>query len=158
MRKVEFRLLDSEYYLVTSEGIASWQSKMSLKDIRMSRWGREEAVLTAWSSGVVPFTTVQSCCRRMAFCALVGQGCGWYPKRKLQCYKCFAVGHTQVNCRSAIDRNSNCFNCGHTVIGCKATISLYVPLGICLLTIRLVGRDVALIRAFALDNSGYRND
>ena len=81
MKKVEFRFLDSEY-LVTSEGIASWQNKVPLKDIRMSRWGREEAVLTAWSSGVVPPTTVQSCCRRMAFCALVGQGCGWYPWQK----------------------------------------------------------------------------
>jgi len=151
MKKVEFRFLDSEY-LVTSEGIASWQNKMPLKDIRMSRWGREEAVLTAWSSGVVPPTTVQSCCRRMAFCALVGQGCGWYPWQKENCN---ATSVLQLVTRKSI---VGVLSTEIVIAGIRwlDVRLLYVPLGICLLTIRLVGRDVALIRVFALDNSGSK--
>ena len=45
-------------------------------------------------------------------------------KRKLQCYRCFAVGHTRANCRSTLDKSSGCFNCGeegHTAVNCRAS-------------------------------------
>lgn len=45
-------------------------------------------------------------------------------KRRLQCYRCLAVGHTRVNCRSAIDRSNIYFNCGkegHKAGGCRTS-------------------------------------
>lgn len=44
-------------------------------------------------------------------------------KRRLQYFRCFAVGHTRTNCLSLIDRTSWCFKCGgndgHKAIGCN---------------------------------------
>lgn len=45
-------------------------------------------------------------------------------RRRLQCYRCFAVGHTRANCKSTVDRSNGCFKCGkegHTAIGCRAS-------------------------------------
>ncbi|KYN45029.1 Gag-Pol polyprotein [Trachymyrmex septentrionalis] len=45
-------------------------------------------------------------------------------RRRLQCYRCLAVGHTRVNCRSAVDRSNRCFKCGkegHKMIDCRAS-------------------------------------
>lgn len=44
-------------------------------------------------------------------------------KRRLQCYRCFAIGHTRVNYRSEVDRSGGCFSCSkedHTAVGCRA--------------------------------------
>ncbi|KYN14462.1 hypothetical protein ALC57_13334, partial [Trachymyrmex cornetzi] len=44
-------------------------------------------------------------------------------KRRLQCFRCFAVGHTRANCQSQVDRTSWCFQCGgndgHKAAGCR---------------------------------------
>ncbi|KAG5327721.1 PO11 protein, partial [Pseudoatta argentina] len=45
------------------------------------------------------------------------------PKRRLQCFRCLAVGHTRVNCQSVVDRSTWCFQCGendgHRAAGCR---------------------------------------
>ena len=44
-------------------------------------------------------------------------------KRRLQCFRCLAVGHTRVVCQSAVDRSAWCFQCGgndgHRAAGCR---------------------------------------
>ena len=44
-------------------------------------------------------------------------------KRRLQCFRCFAVGHTRVNCQSQVDCSNWCFQCGgndgHRAVGCR---------------------------------------
>ncbi|XP_018376310.1 PREDICTED: uncharacterized protein LOC108769691 [Trachymyrmex cornetzi] len=43
-------------------------------------------------------------------------------RRRLQCFRCFAVGHTRANCLSQVDRSTWCFQCGssdgHKAAGC----------------------------------------
>lgn len=42
--------------------------------------------------------------------------------RPIQCFKCWAFGHAQGNCKSDISRLSHCFKCGkdnHKVLNCK---------------------------------------
>ena len=44
-------------------------------------------------------------------------------KRRLQCFRCLAVGHTRVNCQSGVDRSTWCFQCGrndgHRAASCR---------------------------------------
>lgn len=44
-------------------------------------------------------------------------------KRRPQCFRCFAVGHTRTNCQSLVDRSNWCFQCdrndGHRATGCR---------------------------------------
>ncbi|KYN50590.1 hypothetical protein ALC57_10176, partial [Trachymyrmex cornetzi] len=43
-------------------------------------------------------------------------------KRRLQCFRCLAVGHTRANCQSLTDRSTWCFQCGsdgHRAAGCR---------------------------------------
>ena len=44
-------------------------------------------------------------------------------KRRLQCFRCLAVGHMRVVCQSAVDRSAWCFQCGgndgHKAAGCR---------------------------------------
>lgn len=70
-------------------------------------------------------------------------------KRRLQCYRCFAIVHTRVNCRSATDRSRGCFNCGkegHTAVVCRLTVRC-VQQGTLRLNIEPEEKDASLIIA-----------
>ncbi|XP_039303415.1 uncharacterized protein LOC120357318 [Solenopsis invicta] len=42
------------------------------------------------------------------------------PPRGLQCFRCFANGHTQANCSSQVDRSGCCYRCGNPGHQCLA--------------------------------------
>lgn len=51
------------------------------------------------------------------------------PARPLQCYKCWAFGHTKPMCKSLVDRSGSCFRCGisgHVSSGCNKNPSCVV--------------------------------
>ncbi|KYN17799.1 hypothetical protein ALC57_09903, partial [Trachymyrmex cornetzi] len=125
MRRAEVRLVDIDQS-VTAEEVAeavarSGQSQVA--DIRVGplRPGR----------GGLNAVWVQ--CPLMCANKLLGEGrlrVGWtmagvvpLAKRRLQCFRCFAVGHTRANCQSHIDRTAWCFQCGgddgHKAAGCR---------------------------------------
>ncbi|KAA5581666.1 hypothetical protein F3G14_18610 [Acinetobacter baumannii] len=44
--------------------------------------------------------------------------------RRLQCYRCHALGHVSARCPSAVDRSGECYRCGqtgHKSAGCALT-------------------------------------
>ena len=124
IRRLEFRLLDLDESVTIreiAEAVAA-RGNVQSSDVRVGplRPGRG-GLNTVWIQ-----------CPVMCAEQILKEGLriGWskvrvvpLAKRRLQCYRCFAVGHTRVNCRSAVDRSGVCFNCGregHTAVGCKA--------------------------------------
>ncbi|KYN35368.1 Gag polyprotein [Trachymyrmex septentrionalis] len=126
VRRTEFRLLDLDESVTAEEirTVVVARGKASPNDVcvgplRPSRGGQNSSWLQC------PETCTDWLLKDG------GLRVGWsrvrlipLAKRKLQCYRCFAVGHTRTNCRSTVDRSSSCFNCGkegHAAVSCRAS-------------------------------------
>ncbi|XP_011063044.1 PREDICTED: uncharacterized protein LOC105151186 [Acromyrmex echinatior] len=88
-------------------------------------------------------------------------------KRRLQCYRCFAVGHTRANCRSAVNKSNVWFNCGGRDIRPLAARPLHCPVYAARnLSGHRAGRDgcapynrsIRAATSEGADNSNRRND
>ena len=126
IRRVEFRLVDLDVSVTADEikeAVAA-RGRVPLSDVRVGPLRpRGGGLNSVWLQCPEPCAEV---IRKDG-----GLQVGWsrgrliqLEKRRLQCYRCLAVGHTRVNCRSAVDRSSNCFKCGkegHKAIGCRAS-------------------------------------
>ncbi|XP_018368779.1 PREDICTED: uncharacterized protein LOC108764875 [Trachymyrmex cornetzi] len=125
VRRAELRLIDIDQSVTTeevAEAIAR-NGQVRLADVRVGplRPGR----------GGLNAVWVQ--CPLACANKLLGDGrvrVGWtmagmvpLAKRRLQCFRCFAVGHTRANCLSQVDRTDWCFQCGgsdgHRAAGCR---------------------------------------
>ncbi|KYQ53538.1 hypothetical protein ALC60_00064, partial [Trachymyrmex zeteki] len=126
VQRAEIRLTDIDQSATTEEVVAAVSiggrvpaARVRTGPIRQGRGGLN----TVW---------VQ--CPLSGANLLIGSGklrIGWtvakvtpVAKRRLQCFRCLAVGHTRVNCRSLIDRSAWCFQCGendgHKAFGCRS--------------------------------------
>ncbi|XP_018377266.1 PREDICTED: uncharacterized protein LOC108770270 [Trachymyrmex cornetzi] len=125
MRRAEMRLVDIDQS-VTAEEVAeavARSGQVQTADIRVGplRPGRG-GLNAAWVQCPL------SCANK-----ILGEGrlrVGWtmagvvpLAKRRLQCFRCFAVGHTRNNCLSQVDRSTWCFQCGsgdgHRAAACR---------------------------------------
>lgn len=46
--------------------------------------------------------------------------------RRLQCYRCHALGHVSARCPSSVDRNGECYRCGKST-GCSPRTARSAP-------------------------------
>ncbi|XP_018346307.1 PREDICTED: uncharacterized protein LOC108750928 [Trachymyrmex septentrionalis] len=152
IRRMEFRLVDLDESVTADEvkeAVAA-RGRIPLSDVRVGPLRpRGGGLNSVWLQCPEPCAEV---IRKDG-----GLRVGWsrvlipLDKRRLQCYRCLAVGHTRVNCRSAVDRSNSCFKCGkegHKLIGCRA--SLCARRGICRLDIGLVETVVLLTTAWCV--------
>ncbi|XP_018364345.1 PREDICTED: uncharacterized protein LOC108762038 [Trachymyrmex cornetzi] len=125
MRRAEIRLVDIDQSVTAEEVVeaVARSGQAQTSDIRVGPLRPGRGGLNA-----VWVQCPLSCANK-----LLGDGrlrVGWtmagvvpLAKRRLQCFRCFAVGHTRANCLSQVDRSTWCFQCGgsdgHRVAGCR---------------------------------------
>ena len=125
IRRAEVRLVDIDQSITAEEIIAAIANNGNVQatSIRLGpiRPGRR-GLNAVWVQ--CPLTCANK---------LLGAGrlrLGWssagvvpLAKRRLQCFRCLAIGHTRENCNSQVDRTTCCFQCGgndgHRAADCR---------------------------------------
>ncbi|XP_018312253.1 uncharacterized protein [Mycetomoellerius zeteki] len=112
-RRAELRIIDIDEFVEIEEvkKAVSESGGVSLTEIRTGPLRKGRGVGTIWVQCPV------DCANRLNKMGKIRMG--WsvakvipLARRRLQCYRCLAVGYTRINCRSIVDRSHMCFNCG----------------------------------------------